>query len=158
MIRFNKFGGARKKLDPTNAKALFESLDRQQSHATLRPVQTEAMEVICGQRRGERDLVLKLSTGGGKTTTGLIYLWSHAVESKRPVVYLCPTTQLVQQVLAEARRLGIPAHHYEKGQSIPAVECTAGEAVLVCTYEKLFNARSTFDRNDVNMRPVALVL
>lgn len=33
-----------------------------------------------------------------------------------------------------------------------------GGAVIVCTYDKLFNARTTFDRHDVGITPCAIVL
>ncbi|NVB39577.1 hypothetical protein G6O69_17170 [Pseudenhygromyxa sp. WMMC2535] len=80
------------------------------------------------------------------------------VEHRRPVVFLCPTRQLVEQVVAEAKHLGIPASHYEGGTPYPTPDATAGREVIVCTYDKLFNARSTFNRDDVLLRPCALVL
>ena len=77
---------------------------------------------------------------------------------KRPAVYLCPTIQLVKQVLDEAAKLGIEAFEYPTGEPHPNPQCLTGEAITVCTYDKLFNAKSTFDRQDVNITPCALVL
>src|SRR6266498_3894240 len=102
-------------------------------------------------RRSERDLILKMPTGTGKSTVGLLYLMSHMVESRQPGVYLCPNKQLVGQVLEEAARLGVRAHAYPTGQPHPHVDCMNAEAVIVCTYDKLFNAKSTFQRDDVNI-------
>lgn len=102
--------------------------------------------------------MLKVSTGAGKTTVGLLYLYGFMRVSKEPVVFLCPTVQLVDQVLDEALRLGIQARAYPAGETYPAQECVRGDAIIVCTYEKLFNAKSTFARSDVNLVPHAIVL
>jgi hypothetical protein len=110
------------------------------------------------ERQAEKDLVLKVSTGAGKTTVGLLYLYGFMKVSREAGVFLCPTVQLVEQVLEEAQRLGIQARHYAAGQTYPPQECVRGDAVLVCTYEKLFNAKSTFARSDVALIPHAIVL
>jgi hypothetical protein len=143
--------------DPRDPLALFESLDRKATHTILRPVQQEALELL-RDRQDERDLVMKLSTGAGKTTIGLVYLYACMRASQRPAVYLCPTTQLVAQVLGEAQNLGIPAVEYPKGQPHPGVDALHGEAIVVCTYDKLFNAKTTFERHDVQLHPYAIVL
>src|SRR5688572_5661268 len=98
MIDFKKYGGKKRVVDVTDPLKLFDSLDVKTSHTTLRPTQIEALQALATRRR-ERDLILKMNTGAGKTTVALLYLRSHAAEKKRPVVYFCPTTQLVGQVL-----------------------------------------------------------
>ena len=157
MIDFKKLVKKKRTVDITDLEKLFEALDRQTSHTDLRPVQREALHTIT-TRRNERDLVLKISTGAGKTTVALLYLQSHMEEKEQPVVYLCPTTQLVDQVQKEAMKLGINAVVYPKGEPHPHVDGTAAKAVIICTYDKLFNAKSTFDRSDVHLRPCAIVL
>lgn len=99
-----------------------------------------------------------MSTGAGKTTVGLLYLRSHAIEKAAPVVYLCPTAQLVGQVVAEAKALGLAAVDYPGGQPHPEAAGMTGEAIIVRTYKKLFIANTTFDRVDVQLSPCALVL
>ena len=123
----------------------------------MRGAQIEACEELTNRRK-EKDIILKLSTGTGKTAIGLLYLKSYMDESNEPGVYLCPTVQLVNQVLKEADRLGVPAYSYPRGQSQPHIECTRGNAIVVCTYDKLFNSKSTFNRTDVNLCPCAIVL
>ncbi|HEY5377478.1 MAG TPA: DEAD/DEAH box helicase [Polyangiaceae bacterium] len=157
MIDFKKYGGKTRVVDVADPLKLFESLDVKTSHTTLRPAQIEAIQLLAA-RRSERDHVLKMNTGAGKTTAALLYLRSHAAEKHRPVVYLCPTIQLVDQVLEEADKLGILAVHYRAGEPHPDPKGMSGEAVIVCAYEKLFNARTTFDRVDVGLSPCALVL
>lgn len=157
MIKFGDLLQQTKDIDYKDLNVLFESLDRQTSHTEIRPAQKETLDML-SSRRGEKDLVLKVSTGAGKTTVGLIYLYSHMKEKNWPVVYLCPTNQLVEQVCAEAPKLGIKAVRYPQGQPHPGVEALQGEAIIVCTYDKLFNARTTFNRDDVLLRPCAIVL
>ncbi|MCH8151885.1 MAG: DEAD/DEAH box helicase family protein [Planctomycetes bacterium] len=157
MVEFTKLIKKSTPVDATDLVALFESGDRHTSHTELRPAQQQALEAL-SNRHGERDLILKVSTGAGKTAVGLLYLQSHMVTSREPVVYLCPTVQLVEQVCGEADRLGLVALPYPKGQPIPPVDGTRGQAIIVCTYDKLFNGRSTFDRDDVQLRPCAMVL
>lgn len=157
MVDFRKLVKREPVTDFTNLVTLFESLDRHASHTELRPAQLQALEAVSKQR-AQKDLILKVSTGAGKTVIGLLYLLSHMHETKRPVVYLCPTRQLMEQVINEAERLGVKVFPYPKGETYPHVEALSGQAILVCTYDKLFNARSTFDRSDVLLRPVAVVL
>jgi hypothetical protein len=73
-------------------------------------------------------------------------------------VYVCPRRQLVRQVLQEAQALGVPAVEYPPDQSHPAPEGLRGEAILVCTYDKMFNGKTTFRRDDVRLVPHAVVL
>jgi len=158
-IDFTKFGrgGGRGPLDPTDMLKVFESLDRKTSHTELRRSQIESLQALTAGRV-QRDHVLKVSTGAGKTAVGLLYLKSHALAKKAPVVYLCPTSQLVGQVLAEAGSLGLNAVEYPAGERHPAADGIAGEAIIVCTYKKLFTAKTTFDRTDVQLSPCAFVL
>jgi hypothetical protein len=157
MVDFSKLVGGPTPPDSHDPLKIFESLDRKASHATLRPAQIEALTKL-RDRRAERDLVLKLGTGVGKSTVGLLYLRSYMNETKEAGVYLCPTRQLVMQVLDEADKLGIRAFEYPRKEPHPNPACLAGSAVLVCTYSKLFNGKSTFDRTDVRLSPCAIVL
>lgn len=157
MVDFGSLVGGKKEAPSYDLEKFYASLDVKSTHTEPRPAQREAMKELTA-RYEEKDAVLKISTGAGKTTVGLLYLYGHMKVSRGPAVYLCPTVQLVEQVLEEAGRLGIAASAYPGGETYPNPACTRGDAVLVCTYEKLFNARSTFTRSDVNLIPNAIVL
>ena len=157
MVDFRKHIRKKQDINITNLVTLFESLDRQTSHIDLRPAQKEALRLL-SERRTERDLILKISTGTGKTAAGLLYLLSFMTELQRPVVYLCPTTQLCQQVYSESEKLGAKAFIYPGGKTFPNIDGTSGKAIIICTYDKLFNAKTTFDRIDIMLRPCAIVL
>ena len=157
MIDFKKYGSTTSKVDPKNLKKLYFSKDLQSSHSELRKAQEEALEYLSNNIEQE-EIFLKMSTGMGKTTIALVYLEAQRIINNRPVVYLCPTVQLVKQVLDEARSIGIEAVNYSKGEPHPDHKGVAAKAIIVCTYNKLFNAISTFDRRDVDIKPCAIVL
>lgn len=157
MVDFGSLVSTKKDVAIYDLDSLYLSLDVKSTHTEPRPAQREAMQELT-KRHAEKDLVLKISTGAGKTTVGLLYLLGHMRLSRAPAVYLCPTLQLVEQVLEEASRLGITANNYPGGETYPAPACMRGDSILVCTYEKLFNAKSTFLRTDVNIVPCAIVL
>lgn len=89
-------------------------------------------------RRQQRDLVVKLNTGGGKTVVGLLIAKSSLAEGKKPVAYLVPDNYLVDQVIAEAKRIGIEA------TGATDFAYAQGRAILVDTFQKLFNGKSVF--------------
>lgn len=157
MINFDKLIGASEKVNFSNLMTVFESLDRQTSHTELRPSQIDAINEF-SKFQEEKDLILKISTGGGKTTIALLYLYSKMKVKNEPVVYLCPTTQLVDQVIEEAEKLGIKTCNYQRGEKSPDADAMQANSVIVCTYDKLFNGKSTFNRSDVMLRPCAIVL
>lgn len=95
------------------------------------------------EHRQQRDTVIKLHTGGGKTLVGLLVAQATLNELREPVLYLCATTQLVEQTLAKATEYSIRAVGYSSGQPLPEAFVGA-DAVLVATYQALFNGRSLF--------------
>nr|QQZ50059.1 hypothetical protein JKL49_26120 [Phenylobacterium glaciei] len=64
-------------------------------------------------------------------------------ELGEPVIYLAPTNQLVDQVIAKSKEYGISAVPYVRKQPLQA-EFYDGKSVLVGSYETLFNGRSKF--------------
>ncbi|WP_218673521.1 DEAD/DEAH box helicase family protein [Chromobacterium haemolyticum] len=95
------------------------------------------------KRKDERDTVVKLHTGGGKTLVGLLMAQSTLNDLKEPVLYLAATTQLVNQTLEKARSLGITAVPYTRGQPL-ADDFVNGKAIMVASYKALFNGFSKF--------------
>lgn len=90
-------------------------------------------------RRDQRDAVVKLNTGGGKTVVGLLIARSSLAEGKGPVAYLVPDKYLVDQVVAEAGGLGIAVVTDPK-----AFAYSQCKAILVDTFQTLFNGKSVF--------------
>jgi hypothetical protein len=56
MVDFSKLVGKKRVVDVSDPIRLFDSLDRQASHTTLRPLQIEVLQEI-RKRRNERDVM-----------------------------------------------------------------------------------------------------
>ena len=91
------------------------------------------------KRRAARDLVIKMNTGGGKTIVGLLVAQSSLAEGTGPAVYLVPDHYLVEQVVAEAQRLGIAVTTDPRDMAY-----ARGRAILVDVFQRLFNGQSVF--------------
>lgn len=155
MVDFTKLAQANSTAAPATILETFQRLDRQVSHVELRPSQIKTLSALSA-RVAERDLVVKLNTGGGKTTIGLLYLKHLMDKYSEPSVYLVPNVQLAEQVLAEGGNIGLPVYQWKARQPHPPDEALRCEGVIVCTYDKFFNGRSTFARQ--RLTPCAIVL
>ena len=105
-------------------------------------------------RRAERDLVVKMNTGGGKTVVGLLMLKSCLNEGVGPAVYVTPDNYLVSQVMKEAGELGISVT-----TDTGAGAFLQGKAILVINIHKLVNGLSVFGTTDTGVKiPLGVVL
>lgn len=62
--------------------SLYNSLDRASDKGPLRPAQSFVLEKWHSQRRNDKDTIIKLHTGQGKTLIGLLILQSKLNEKK----------------------------------------------------------------------------
>ena len=144
MVDFKKLRNDKAKPKPTVPREIFNALPKPPGINDLYVSQAEVLDTWYPQRN-EKDIVIKLHTGGGKTLVALLMAQSVMNETGESVLYLAPTSQLVEQVLAKSKEYGIPALGYPKGGGRPLpAEFYNGEAVLVGTYEALFNGHSKF--------------
>lgn len=151
-LRTNKIRS--KPIDPTE---IFRRLPKPPGINDLYTSQTEMLQGWF-ERRNQRDVVLKLHTGGGKTLVGLLIAQSTLNETNAPVLYLTPTNQLVQQTLNKAKDLGINAVEYKKGQQLHE-EFKNGQAVMVGNYNALFNGKSKFGiRGERQLQRVSAII
>ncbi|NMQ30307.1 DEAD/DEAH box helicase [Candidatus Accumulibacter phosphatis] len=142
MVDFNKLRSQSQRAVPVDPLEIFRRLPKPQGINDLYTSQAEVLEAWF-KRKDERDTVVKLHTGGGKTLVGLLMAQSTLNELKEPVLYLAPTTQLVKQTLEKARSLGITAVPYVRGQPL-ADDFVNGKAMMVASYKALFNGFSKF--------------
>ena len=98
---------------------------------------------------GKSDVALQLPTGSGKTLVGLLIAEWHRRKFQERVVYLCPTNQLVNQVVEEARtKYGLDVDGFTG--AINTYEPTAkaryqtADRVAVTNYNSLFNTNPFF--------------
>ncbi len=142
MVDFKRLRERKAKPKPLHPREIFNALPKPPGINDLYASQAEVLDTWFG-RRSDKDIVVKLHTGGGKTLVALLFAQSVMNEFSKPVLYLAPTNQLVQQVLDKSVEYGISAIAYTKGQGLPR-EFYDGESVLVGAYESLFNGRSKF--------------
>ena len=127
-----------KPLDPFE---IYEKLDRASDKGPLRPAQSAVLADWHERLRTERDVILKLHTGQGKTLVGLLALQSKLNETEKPAVYLCPNNFLVNQTYAQARQFGVNC--VMALRDLPA-EFLDGKAILITSVQKLFNGLTKF--------------
>jgi replicative superfamily II helicase len=134
-----KLGKAQKKavLDPSE---IYESLDRASDKGPLRPAQEHVLRVWHESRRTDRDLIVKLQTGQGKTLIGLLMLQARLNEGLGPAVYLCANNFLVDQTIQQAKEFGISNICTDPDDT----DFIAGRSIFINNVNKLFNGRSKF--------------
>lgn len=90
-------------------------------------------------KRNEKNTIIKMNTGSGKTVVGLMILQSCLNEGQGPAIYVVHDNYLVSQVCDEAKKIGIMAvtdrddFHYAENK-----------ALLVIPIHTLVNGRSVF--------------
>lgn len=128
-------------MKPLNPIEIYDMLDRASDKGPLRPAQLDVLENWHHNRRNERDIILKLNTGQGKTLVGLLMLQSKMNENEGAALYLCPNNFLVIQTVTQAKQFGINCVTTEG--DLP-VEFLDGKAIFVSSVQKLFNGMSKF--------------
>ncbi len=141
MVDFKKRLAAKHVGVVTDPVQLYETLDRASDKGPLRPAQVAVLNEWFSSRRGERDLVVKLHTGQGKTLIGMLILLSRLNEKKGPALYLCPDNYLIEQTRAQAKQFGIETCTADP--DIPE-EFGDGRKILVTSVQKLFNGLTKF--------------
>ena len=96
--------------------------------------------------RDKEDVLVSLNTGAGKTIVGLLIAQSLVNEGIENVIYVCSTIDLVYQIVAEAKRIGIPHTIRVKGDFSNNLFET-GKSFCITTYQALFNGHSVLRRN-----------
>jgi DEAD/DEAH box helicase/Helicase C-terminal domain len=123
----------------TEPRRIFSALpSKDPKYSYARDVQSEVWEAW-HKRREDRDLVIKMNTGGGKTVVGLVTLKACLNEQVGPAAYIAPDRYLADQVRAEAEKLGL-----ETADDPDSAHFRRGSAILVTNIHKLFNGLSVF--------------
>ena len=90
-----------------NPIEIYDKADRQSTAGPLRPVQANVLEEWFNNRKNDKDVIIKLHTGEGKTLIGLLILQSRLNQGCGPCLYVCPSRQLANQVSEDASKFGI---------------------------------------------------
>lgn len=126
---------------PIDLGQIFSNLNQVQGYDYPRSVQSDFFKEWYS-RRSDKDLIGILGTGTGKTLLGLLVLQSYLNDNSGPCLYLCPTKQLVRQTIIDAGNFGVQTVEFSSSE-FPS-EFINSEAILVTTFDKVFNGRSKF--------------
>jgi hypothetical protein len=152
MVDFNKLLDEDAVPAPLNPAEIFHSLPRTGTKFDyLRDVQGDVLKAWHARRK-DRDVVVKMNTGSGKTLVGLLMLQSLLNEQHGPALYICPNNQLVEQVYQHAKEVGLPAVMTGEGTELPH-DFLNSEAIYITNFKKLFNGKSVFG-GPGSIRPV----
>lgn len=141
MVDFRKRLAGKKAERPIDPVALYETLDRAHDKGPLRPAQLAVLRKWFDEHRGDRDVIVKLHTGQGKTLIGLLMLQSQLNSGKGPALYLCPDNFLIDQTIEQAKQFGLAT--CQADPELPEA-FLSGERILVTSVQKLFNGLTKF--------------
>ncbi|MGD9730284.1 MAG: DEAD/DEAH box helicase, partial [Nitrospiraceae bacterium] len=116
--------------------------------------QGQMMQKFVAEAQNAPDVALQLPTGSGKTLVGLLIgEWLRRKNSER-VVFLCPTRQLVNQVVEQAQKqYGLSVHGFVGSKhsfdAAAKADYQAARRIAVTTYSGLFNTNPFFDSPNV---------
>ena len=133
---------------PDSPEKLFLDLPRRKIPDVL-PHQREIMRTYASEALGIKDVALQLPTGSGKTLVGLLIAEWRRRKNHERVVYLCPTKQLVNQVVEQAEeKYGLTVRGFVGRQSNYSPTAKAdyrnADKVAITTYSSIFNTNSFF--------------
>jgi hypothetical protein len=131
---------------------LFRELPRRKYPDVL-PHQQSIMQRYAEEADNSPDVALQLPTGSGKTLVGLLIAEWRRRKYNEKIVYICPTKQLVNQVVEQAdSKYGLSvigftgsAKHYDPND---VAKYKLGRSVAVTTYSSIFNTNPFFDDPD----------
>ena len=138
-LDFRKLGGANTADTLLHPREIFAALPgKSPEYKYLRDVQAEVVDQWF-PRRNEKDLVLTMNTGSGKTLVGLLMLKSCLNEHKGPALYVAPDNFLVKQVIDKANLIGLTVTDSPTDYAF-----RRGQAIGVVSIYKLVNGKSVF--------------
>jgi len=143
-----------KKIHPIE---IYDSLDRRIETGPLRPSQVAILNDWYSQRKIDRNVIIKLHTGEGKTLIGLLILQSKINSGEGPCLYVCPNKYLVDQVREEAEKFGVPYVDVSRYNRLPD-DFNSGTKILITHVQKLFNGKTIFGLDNQSIQVGAIVI
>lgn len=149
LVDFKKRLTGKKTERPTDPVKLYDTLDRAHDKGPLRPAQASVLQDWLACHREQRDVIVKLHTGQGKTLIGLLMLQSQLNSGKGPALYLCPDNFLIEQTIEQAKQFGIGT--CQANNELPD-EFLNSDKILVTSVQKLFNGLTKFGLHHKSIR------
>lgn len=142
MIDFNKMMKLAQAPVLTDPLEIYKNLDLTACVSELRPAQEEVLTKWYKDLYEQKDVILKLHTGEGKTLVGLLMLLSRLNKGLGPCVYVSPNKQLAEQASADAKKFGIPHLLVSEGE-LPS-EFLESKKLMITHVHKVFNGLTHF--------------
>ncbi|STX39310.1 DEAD/DEAH box helicase [Legionella feeleii] len=132
---------------------LFRELTRRKFPDVL-PHQKAIMERYADEAEDKSDVALQLPTGSGKTLVGLLIAEWRRRKHQEKIVYLCPTKQLVNQVVEQAAtKYGLNVLSFTGNSKTYSAGDIAkynqASSIAVTTYSSVFNTHPFFKDADI---------
>lgn len=143
----------------TDPKEIYATLDRTGAAGpTLRPSQQVVLDEWYINHRTDKDVIIKLHTGEGKTLVGLLLLQSKINMGEGPCLYIAPNKQLAQQVIKDSDKFGIKYEIISQDNNMLPIDFKSGKKILITYVQKVFNGRTIFglDRQSLDINAVLL--
>ncbi len=144
MVNFKKRLAGKKAEKPVDPVKLYDTLDRAHDKGPLRPAQLSVLKDWFTNNLDDRDVIVKLHTGQGKTLVGLLMLQAQLNIGKGPALYLCPNNFLIDQTCEQAKQFGIST--CQTDPDLPD-DFLNQQKILVTSVQKLFNGLTKFGLN-----------
>jgi hypothetical protein len=143
-FRLTRRGGSA----PDTPEALFRDLRNRKVEGLLSQ-QADMLRTYM-EHVDESDVALQMPTGSGKTLVGLLIAEWRRRKFRERSIFLCPTKQLVNQVVEQAsEKYGLRTHAMTGPQrdydANAKTEYQTAEAIAVTTYSGVFNTNPFFD-------------
>jgi len=138
---------------PDSPDELLRELPRRKIPDVL-PHQREMMRTYAAEATNVPDVAMQLPTGSGKTLVGLLTAEWRRRKNQERVVYLCPTRQLVNQVVEQAdEKYGLTVLKFvgkiQSYDPTTRAKYQSADHIAITTYSSLFNTNPFFDSEDV---------
>lgn len=156
MIDFTKRLKTKDEPKKTNPIEIYDTLDRHSETGPLRPSQAKILTDWHDNRIEEKNNIIKLHTGEGKTLIGLLLLQAKLNSDELPCIYICPNIYLADQVKLEAKKFGIAFCEIDSSNNLPD-EFLSGKSILITYVQKVFHGRSIFGL-DTKSVPVGSII
>lgn len=135
----------------TSSEQSPESLFRDLRNRTVEGLLSQQADMLRAyvSKQDNPDLALELPTGSGKTLVGLLIAEWRRRKFQERCAFLCPTRQLVHQVVAQAHeKYGIEATGFVGSQrnysELDKSRFLAGDTIAITIYNSLFNTNPFF--------------
>ncbi|WP_267378883.1 DEAD/DEAH box helicase family protein [Bacillus sp. GM_Baccil_2] len=155
MLNFDKLLNDTLSASITNPIDIFDLLPEKNKkyEGLLRHAQVEVLKNWYENHFENKNTIIKMNTGSGKTVIGLLILQAFLNDGKGPAVYVVPDNYLIEQIIREANDLGIKVT-----RNVRDIDFETGEAILVTNIHTVLNGRSTFGVNTIEKNIGCLIV